>query len=137
MVNKSVGLRYSRGTRRLLTLLGLGPRRSTVTVTGSELRVRAWPLRLVVPLSAIASAAQERAPWWALFGVHTDSRGRWIVTGAPGPALRIDLAEPCYGTFAGVRVRVTRLDLGTADDAGLLAALSANRLDDRLVDPLE
>lgn len=128
-------LRYWRGTRWLLTLLGLGPRRAGVTLTGSELRVRAWPLRLVVPLSAVASAGEGRAPWWALVGVHTSTRGRWIVSGAPGHVVRLDLAEPCEGTFAGLRVRVSRLDVGTADDAGLLRMLagqvapSANRLD--------
>jgi len=137
-----LGLRYWPGSRWLLTLLGMGPRRAGVVLTGSELRVRAWPFRLVVPLTAPAAVRLDRAPWWALVGVHTSTRGRWIVTGAPGSVVRLDLAEPCEGTFAGIRIRVTRLDVGTVDDAGLLrrltgsAAPSANRMDGGPVDPL-
>lgn len=133
-------LRYWRGTRWLFTLLGMGPRRAGVIVTESELRVRAWPLCVDVPLSVIVSAAEEPNPWWALGGVHTTTRGRWIVNAATGRVVHLDLAGPQPGTFAGIRIRVSRLDLGVADPGGLLrrlAALSANRLDGGRPDPLE
>ena len=123
---ETFGFRFSRWTRWLFRLVGLG-RRSGVTLTPSELRVRAWPLRVDLPLAALAAVGEGRAPWWAIAGVHTDARGRWIVTGAPGPVVRLDLAEPQEGTFVGMRVRVSRLDLGTADDAGLLRRLSGAR----------
>ena len=141
-MGERLGLRYWHGTRWLLTLLGMGPRRSGATLAEAGLQVRAWPFRVDVPLSSIAAASADRAPWWALAGVHTSTRGRWIVTGAPGPVVRLDLARPCTGRLAGIPVRVSRLDVGTADDAGLLRRLSehvapkANRLDGEAADPV-
>ena len=46
----------------------------------------------------------ERAPWWALAGVHTNLRGRWIVNGASGDAVRFDLSTPVEGRRSAARV---------------------------------
>lgn len=119
------GLRYWGGTRWLFRLLGMGPRRSGVTVTGTELRVRAFPFRIDVPNSAVASAGEARTPWWAIFGVHTNSRGRWVINAALGPLVRVGLAIPQPAGFFGLRVRVSRLDLGVTDTAGLLHRVGA------------
>jgi hypothetical protein len=44
-----------------------------------------------------------------------------------GLLVRVDLATPQKASFAGIPVRVSRLDLGVTDTAGLLRRLEARR----------
>jgi hypothetical protein len=116
-------LRFSPRLRWLLTALGMGPGRTAVVLSADSLRVRTGMFRVEVPRSAIAAASEVRAPWWAIAGVHTDLRGRWIVNGAAGRLVRLRLSPPAEASMARVRVRVRRLDIGLVDGGRLVQEL--------------
>jgi hypothetical protein len=111
----------------LLRGLGMGPKRSGLVLAPPRLQVRAGLFRADIPLSDIVSVRETSAPWWALAGIHTDLRGRWVINGAPGRLVRLDLAQPVRGQMAGVPVRIRRLDVGLSDNAGLIRELASHR----------
>jgi hypothetical protein len=119
-------IRFSPRLRWLLTAFGMGPRRTGVQLSDNSLRVRAGLFSVEVPRSAIRAVSEVPAPWWAKAGVHTDLRGRWIVNGAPGRLVRLQLSPPATASTAGIRVTIRRLDLGLTDNERLTQMLSAD-----------
>jgi hypothetical protein len=117
-------IRFSPRIRWLLRGLGMSPRRTEVVLSSGELRVRAGALRVEIPTYCIASVTEAKAPWW-LAGVHTDFRGRWIVNGAPGRMVRLDLSQPVRAKLARFNVTIRRLDLALADNALFRERLAA------------
>lgn len=116
-------IRIAPWSRWLLRVAGVGGPRSGLFLAPETVTVRAGGFRVAIPRSDIADVGRARAPWWALGGVHTTLRGRWIVNGASGQVVRLDLSRPVEGRMAGFRTRVRRLDVGLVDDDALLEAL--------------
>lgn|GEM_PF-1638740 len=71
----------------------------------------------------ITAVSEVRAPWWAVAGVHTDLRGRWIINGGPGSLVRLELAQPVTASVGRLHVRLRRLDVGLTDNARLARML--------------
>jgi hypothetical protein len=103
----------------------MGPRRTRVLLSAESLRVRAGLFTVEIPRTAIADVSEVPAPWWALAGVHTDLRGRWIINGGPGRLVRLELSRPVTGSIAGAHVRVRCLDIGVTETGRLTEALAA------------
>lgn len=85
-------MRYDRWYRPLATVVGLGPKRTTISVTEDALQVRhGWVFRLDIPLTKIASVrAVDRRPF--SWGVHT-SGDSWLVNGSRDGIVEIALAR--------------------------------------------
>ena len=108
-------------------VVGLGAERTAVTLTADTVRVHAWMFDVEIPVRDIAAVGDANAPWWALAGIHTDTKGHWIVNGASGPMVRLDLSTPATARFAGMNVRVRRLDIGIDDDERFRRELAGAR----------
>src|SRR5690349_8336489 len=72
----------------------MGPKRTGIVLTEHDVQVKAGGFRVAVSRDQVASVSQCSPPWWALAGVHTDLRGRWIVDGGPGRLVRLDFHRP-------------------------------------------
>ena len=64
---------FSPRLRWLLRAFGMGTERTWVSVTPTEVRVRAGGLRTAVLLDHVAAVSECPAPWWAQAGVHAGS----------------------------------------------------------------
>src|ERR1700678_1839044 len=100
-------LRY--GTLRpVLSTMGLGPAFSRVSVDGDRVRVRmGWGFRADIAKASIVDAAIDNDPVGAI-GVH-GWRGRWLVNGAAGGVVRIEIDPPARAFASGVPVRLRQL----------------------------
>lgn len=115
---------YRSWLRPLFTVLGAGPRWSSVTVDGGALAVRLGPLfTCSVPLDAISRVEPSRTSWLAV-GAHTNLRGTWIINADVGPAVDVELDRVVRGRTLGFPVKVRRLILGVAEPDRLLERLS-------------
>jgi len=115
-------LRYARWMRPLLAVTGLGPRRVSIELSDTELRVRAgvW-FRATVPRSSV-NAVQRRGDTWAAIGVHTNFRGTWLVNGSPGGIVVVDIDPPVRARGIGCRVKLKRLGLSLEDPDRFISA---------------
>ena len=123
-------IHFSPWIRWFLRALGLGPKRTRIVLTPHEVQVKAGSFRVTVSRDQIASVRECSPPWWALAGVHTDFRGRWVVDGGGSRLVRLDLSPPARGRTAGVMVSIRRLDLGLEDNASFVTKLAVARLGD-------
>ncbi len=119
-------MRYDRWYRGLATILGLGPKRTTIRVDDDTLHVRnGWAFRLDVPRKDIKSArliAQRPMVW----GVHTTGE-YWVVNGSRDGIVELRLSRPATSKSvklqAGEWGEVHRLRLSLVDPDGFIAAL--------------
>ena len=96
MRGKRFVVSYNSFNRVLLTVLGMGPKRSFVSVSGDTVAVRmGWAFRSDIPRSAIVSARLDEDRVWG-WGVH-GWRGRWLVNGSSDGLVRLDL-DPAVAT---------------------------------------
>jgi hypothetical protein len=119
-MTRSFALRYALPARWLLTAFGMGPKRAGIFVTPDEVRVHAGRFQAAIQRERIVSVGRTAAPWWALIGVHTDFRGRWIINGSPHGIVRLDLADGAQSRLGGVPIQVRRLDLSLDDPEGFM-----------------
>lgn len=119
-------IHFSPRFRWFLRALGLGPKRTGIMLTRHEVQVMAGLFHVTVSRDQIASVRECSSPWWALAGVHTDFRGRWVVDGGPGRLVRLDLSPPAQGRVASMTVSIRRLDLGLEDNASLVTKLASS-----------
>jgi hypothetical protein len=92
----------------LFVVTGLTPRRSYVDVAPDVVRVRmGWGFSADVPRGSIRSARPVAEKRWSI-GVH-GWRGRWLVNGAGGPLVAIEIAPPARARVLGIRVRLHKL----------------------------
>ncbi len=109
--------------RPLLSVLGLGPRYSSVRLDADALHVRmGWGFEASVPRSAISNVRRGRASLG--IGVHADLRGGWLVNGSLRGIVWMDLDPPARGRSMGIRVRIRRLGVGVDDPDRLVAELA-------------
>jgi hypothetical protein len=115
-----------RPTAWLDRLLGSGPGRSGVVITGDQLRVRMGDFRLAVPRSSVRSVARSQAKLHGTTGVH-GGRGRLLVNGGPDGLVELTLDPPIH-TGRGLstlftRARVDTLVLSLEDPDGFVTAV--------------
>jgi hypothetical protein len=86
-------MRYDRWYRPLATVLGMGPKRTMIRVTGNTLHVKhGWAFQLEIPLNNITSARHiSRRP--ASWGVHTGG-DVWLVNASRDGIVELKLARP-------------------------------------------
>jgi hypothetical protein len=113
---------YSVWNARLLGLLGLGPRHSSVIVADDEMTVTmGWGFAVSIPRESIASVEADDDRVWG-WGVH-GWRDRWLVNGTSRGLVRISI-EPAVRArvcFIDLDLRVLRVSVDDRD--ALLAAM--------------
>jgi hypothetical protein len=119
----SFPLRYGR-LGWLLGLVGAGRRHSAVELDDTRLRVRmGWAFSADIPRESIRNVSREpRDIWWAI-GVHIVGRGTWLVNGAAGGIVWLDIHPPVRARTLGVPITVRRLGVALDDPDLLLAAI--------------
>ncbi len=116
--------RFDPISKVLMSLLGLGPRRSWIEVTDSQLNVRmGWAFRLRARKNGVVEAA-PRPSTGITFGVGVHGwRGTWVVNGAIRPAveIRFEPRQRAWMMFIPLRVRTLRVS--SEDPNTLIEAL--------------
>ena len=116
-------IRYEPWHRRLLGVLGMGPRFSRVGVSDESVVVQmGWAFRADIPRSAVRSVEVDDARVWG-WGVHGWG-GRWLVNGSSRGLVRLRLDPAVRSRVCGVPVGLTELRIGVTDRDALIAALS-------------
>jgi hypothetical protein len=115
-------IRFDSWYRWLSTVLGLPPSTAYVDVAAGEIEVRmGWAFRARFHVSDVSSAAAvDMRPLSR--GVHGFG-GRWLVNGAGGPIVRIDLKDGQRARVMGIPVGLRELLVSVNDAAGLVRAL--------------
>lgn len=127
MTVQGFAVRYSAWMLPFLRLVGFGPRRSTVQLRDTELRVHmGWGFDAVIPRRAIIQA-RRRGPIWYTAGVHTTFRGRWIVNGAASGIVALDVMPPVSVRTLGFTANLKELDLSLVEPDAFLASLKGNQ----------
>jgi len=109
--------------RLLLSVLGLGPGLSGVTVGAERVRVRmGWGFRADIPRSSVGQATSDGGLVGGI-GIH-GWRGRWLVNGAASGLVRLQIEPPERAWVMGVPVRLRQLRVSVEDPDGLLGALA-------------
>ncbi|MFJ8043872.1 hypothetical protein ACIRBX_25560 [Kitasatospora sp. NPDC096147] len=133
MPTSTFAIRHDRWYAPIARITALPPRRSTVTLDASVVRVRmGWAFRAEIPIASITDAAPDRRPVSG-WGVHGFS-GRWLVNGSSQGiiALRIDPPVCCRMTGLPLRLRELRVSLDRPEEfldalAGLGVTVTRNR----------
>jgi len=108
--------------RPLLSVLGMGPAFSSVTLQGETLRVKmGWAFRATIPVHSI-TAVQPRQGLVGGIGVH-GWRGRWLVNGAATGLVMITVDPPVRAWAVGIPVKLSQLTLSLDDPDALSVAL--------------
>ena len=119
-------IRFDAFSRVLMTPLGMGRRRSRITIipgdNGDTVHVRmGWGFRATFPRSAVAATERPtRRP--ISRGVH-GWRGKWLVNGAGRPLVAITLQPRQRAWVVGVPVRLSHLIVSVDDPDGFVEAL--------------
>lgn len=108
--------------RPLLSVLGLGPRFSSVELGEDSLRVRMGPyFSTEIPVGSIAAVGPNRGLIGGI-GVH-GGRGRWLVNGAASGIVTIDIDPPARARVMAVPIRLRKLRVSVEAPEELIAAL--------------
>jgi hypothetical protein len=113
-----------------MTLLALGPGRSSVAVGRADVSVQmgSWGFGGRAPTGSVTSARTLAETVSLSRGVH-GWRGDWLVNGAGDGLAEIRFDPPMRAHVAGLPVRVRRLRIAVEDPERLVAALTgASRL---------
>jgi hypothetical protein len=109
--------------RPLLSVLGIGPAFSRVTVDGDRLLVRmGWAFRADIPLRSVTGARPYHG-FVGGIGVH-GWRGRWLVNGAATGLVQVDIDPPTRAYVCGVPIRLRRVRVSMESPEEFLAALA-------------
>jgi hypothetical protein len=120
-------IHYSKWNGRLLGLLGLGPRFSSVVLDEANLHVRmGWGFRASIPLDAVRDVAASARPFVG-WGVH-GWRGRWLVNGSSQGIVSIAIDPPVRGWTLCFPLRLRTVFVSLADRGGFLHAIGQPRL---------
>ena len=108
--------------RPLLTVLGAGPRASSVRIDGDRLRVRmGWSFRADIPLASITSVERFKGLPGGI-GVH-GWRGTWLVNGSARGIVTVQIDPPERARVLGLPVRLRTLLVSVEEPEALIAAL--------------
>jgi hypothetical protein len=108
----------------LFVATGLTPSRCYIEAGPDLVRVRmGWSFFAEVPRASIRSVAHAGDKKWSI-GVH-GWRGRWLVNGASGPIVGIEIDPPARGRALGFPLRLRELQVSVDDPDAVITALSA------------
>lgn len=114
-------MRYQRWFVPLATPLGLGPKRSEVSIHHDTLRVSmGWGFAADIPLGSIKSAREYHDRVFA-WGVH-GFRGRWLVNGAVQGIVELTIDPPATARVMGLPMTLRELLVSVTDPADVIAA---------------
>jgi hypothetical protein len=82
-----------------------------------------WSFSSDIPRASIRTAHPAGEKRWSI-GVH-GWRGRWLVNGARGPLVAIEIAPRAPARVLGIRVRLHELIVSVDEPDALIAALSS------------
>jgi hypothetical protein len=106
----------------LFVVTGLTPSRSYLEVGPEVVGVRmGWSFSADIPRRSIGSVRRVAEKRWSI-GVH-GWRGRWLVNGACGPLMAIEIRPPTRARVLGFPVRLEELLVSVDDPDALIAAL--------------
>jgi hypothetical protein len=108
--------------KSLFVPMGLGPRRTQVSIEGGALRVRmGWGFRASIPLSSVRAAEPDvgRVTGWGAHGRN----GTWLVNGSSDGLVRMEIDPPARGWVSGIPVRLRVLRLSLEEPEAFLRAL--------------
>lgn len=109
--------------RPWLSVMGVGPRWSGVTIDGASLTVRmGWAFRSKFPLSAVIEAAAFEGRVGGI-GVH-GWNGTWLVNGGIEGLVELIVDPPQRAYVLGVPVKLRRLRLSLQEPDALLQAVA-------------
>ena len=108
--------------RPLLSVLGMGPAFSAVTIDEDRLRTRMglW-FSADVPLSSVTGASRYRGLVGGI-GVH-GWRGQWLVNGSARGVVQIEIDPPAPARVMGLPVRLRKLAVSVKSPEELIAVL--------------
>lgn len=118
-------IRFGRFNAVLLSLFGMGPKRSFTEVTDDDVNVKmGWAFTATVPRSSIGGVEPRGYVWWA-FGVHTVgwSKSRWIVNGSGHGIVKLVIDPPARGRTLGFSFQLRELWLSLDDPQQFIAAV--------------
>ena len=123
MSGKRFELSYNSFNRAVLTVFGMGPGSSGITVSDDVVDVRmGWAFRTAIPRSSIVAAGADDDRVWG-WGVH-GWRGRWLVNGSSAGLICLELDPPVPSKAVGpFSVSLTTLRVSVEDRDALLAEL--------------
>ena len=108
--------------RPLLSVFGMGPSFSEVTLEPADVAVRmGWAFRSRIPYGHIRRLHPDRDMHGGI-GVH-GWRGLWLVNGAVSGIVTLEIDPPVRARVLGLPIRLRTLHLSLEDPAGLIAAL--------------
>jgi len=114
---------YSTPMRLLSIMLGMGPRRSVVTVDDDTVDVRmGWAFHVRIPQSAV-NGVRHAEPVRFSRGAH-GWNGRYLVNGRGDGLVTITVEPAQRGVMVGFPVNVSEMTVSVEDPEGLVAALS-------------
>ncbi len=115
-----IPIRFGR-LKAVLVACGLTPRRSYLDLGPDTIRVRmGWGFRADIPRTSIRAA--RRVGDSVSIGVH-GWRGRWLVNGASGPLVALQLEPQVRARAVGFPIRLRELIVSVDDPDGVVRAL--------------
>ena len=115
-------LRYDRWMLPLTVPFGLGPKTSTVAISGADLHVRmGWEFDATIPLASITSATPigRRVFGW---GVHRAAGGGWLVNGSSRGLVDLVIDPPVSAQAVRMSIKLSKLTISVDDPDELIAA---------------
>jgi hypothetical protein len=106
----------------LFVVLGVTPARSYLDLEPEIVRVRmGWGFAADIPRTSIRSVRRVERAMWSI-GAH-GWRGRWLVNGARGPIVSIEIDPPVHGRTILIPSGLRELRVSVDDPDALVAAL--------------
>ena len=121
-----IAVRFGR-LKPVLMAIGLTPGRCYLDVEEESVLVRmSWTFHADVPRSSIRSVRRVENPFPGSFGAH-GWRGQWLVNGASGPLVALELEPPVRARVARIPVRVRELVVSVDDPDEVVAMFGGRR----------
>jgi hypothetical protein len=123
MSAERIPIRFGRW-KPVLIAIGLTPGRCYLEVGPDLVRVHmSWCFHAEVPRASIRSVSRVKNPYPGSFGAH-GWRGRWLVNGAAGPLVAVELEPFVRARTVVFPIRLRQLIVSVDDPDGLVAKLS-------------
>ena len=121
-----IPIRFGR-LKWLLIAIGLTPSRAYLDVGPDLVSVHmSWCFHADVPRASIRSVSQVKNPYPGSFGAH-GWRGRWLINGAAGPLVAVEIEPPVRAHTVKIPVRLCQLLVSVDDPDEVVAKLSQGR----------
>lgn len=124
MSTRQFSISYTSFNRKLLKVFGMGPNKSSVAVTETDVRVRmGWGFDGTIPRNLIVSATRAEKPAGKGWGVHGWA-GSWVVNGSDEGIVKLTIDPPVHARMIIFAVKLRELYVSLDDPEGFLAAIN-------------